>query len=97
MSAIQNALTPEEWAANEAVRELPDGNFLKVVIVPGEPQPGGVRHATAALSLRGASFGFAQSDVDALRAAAEDDDAAYRAAPVLRSLADRIAALLPPT
>jgi hypothetical protein len=88
---MQNALTAEEWAANEAVRPLADGNMLKIVIAGKDPQPGGTRHATAALALRDTPFGFTHADVlmlDALATALPDT---YDMA----SLRDRIAALLP--
>lgn len=95
------ALSPEQWANREANGQRGDGS-------PGAHWTGFdwgelIRamgpHAGAALLLRGESFGFNWPDVDALCGVAdgfqpEDYDEPHRCA--LLSLANRIAALLPP-
>lgn len=66
--------------------------------------PEGARHALAALALFDQPFGFTREDVRVLREAADRDDAELQAGNnartdidtvALRSLADRIEALLP--
>lgn len=97
MSEIKPALTPEEWADKSAVR--PWGIFDNVIDEASfrDLGPEG-KHAAAALCLHGQPYGFTWEDVVLLMAEVstltgyidEEEDAHWR------SLADRIAALLPP-
>lgn len=55
------------------------------------------RHAVAALCLYGQPFGFTREDAEILREYADEiEDGFTRRGATLRSMADRIAALLPP-
>lgn len=109
-TTIPPAMTPEEWARcgfdhsalnAERFRDLflgrPTGNLgvrikhdLWATETPQEC------HTLAALCLYGQPFGFTQEEVTALRESAEDDHAAYEHHATLRSLAAKLAALLPP-
>jgi hypothetical protein len=103
MSEIRPALTREEWAgATGAIDPLmepftelhvsiqPDGALAIWGAYDGGVQSPAARHALAALALHGQPFGFTWQDVDLLRDAVDYLD------PRIRTLADRIAALLPP-
>ena len=95
---IKPALTPEKW--REALRWAPQ----RVLCDFGPPVgvhyvEESVRHALAALALHGQPFGFAREDVATLRSWIWQDDAVgagFAMRDRLVSLADRIAALLPP-
>lgn len=94
---VQPALTSEQWKewqrGERYVLGFPQNAMLNR---PGiERQEPGLRHAIAATALYGQPFGFTQEDVAALRESAEDDHAAYEHHATLRSIADRLAALLP--
>lgn len=104
MSDIKPALTPEEWAKTPKV-------LAKVEIDPPlqfigtgkvEDYPARTIHAMAALLLRGQPFGFTREDVRLLREAIQTCESEWRMGDVegdvaiLRSLAGRLEALLPP-
>lgn len=109
---IKNALTPEEWAQklvkrDEVWAELSTEGDVEVYRWPSadwNPRadaPPALRHALAALCLYGQPFGFTREDVEGLsRRAENEEDVSHmmggRGASSLRSLATRIAALLPP-
>lgn len=88
---IKPALTPEQWELQRQIgpkhEEGHAGDFL---------------HQMAALFLHGQPFGFTWADVDAIRdLLAEHEGDSFHPLPQderdrVRSLADRIAALLPP-
>lgn len=108
---LRPALTPEQWKEFEPVVHLVGtepwaavvlGNHSvfrdaeKFAILGDSREDGGAvsdanRHAIAAFCLHGQPFGFTQKDVVWLRRLHEDTGWALGA-----SLADRIAALLPP-
>jgi hypothetical protein len=101
--SITPALTPEEWATKGVGRTdewyafiASDGTL--VVDSTGHYHERSIddedRHALAALALAGQPFGFTWEDVDAARYIAGDSP--DKPSRILRSLADRIAALLPP-
>lgn len=108
---IQAALTPEEWARFAANMGRLDIEILKNLF-DGRPHitiafrvrngdeifsfEHGERHALAALCLHGQPFGFTQEDVELLRRSAENE-LSGGTAERLSGLADRIAALLPPS
>lgn len=101
-SKIQPALTPEEW--RYAICGLVwdhDLAYLSVPDVDNPRRPLG-EHATAAFCLHGQPFGFTWEDVDALRRGHAEEHGSGCVASLgdppcsLLSLADRIAALLPP-
>lgn len=82
---MKPALTPEQWAdfrarGNDDSYEWPLDND----------------HATAALCLYGQPFGFTREDLTCLRYVMASLDHHGIPQPCLESLADRIAALLPP-
>lgn len=100
---ITPALTSAEWASEKArrgAREVErDGEVLRVnacgVRIASEVAQ--YNHALAALALHGQAFGFTPADVEALRAARDFCRARHmHGHPRLDSIADRIAALLPP-
>lgn len=109
VSEIKPALTPEEWA-NPAGRidgwiDLDAGRIDVMLGGPASPtrDTGRDRHALAAVLLDGQPFGFTWEDVDTLRDIAINDvpelneeGSAFNPEPELASIADRIAALLPP-
>lgn len=88
---IEPALTAKEWARwslDDTDAGSPSGF--------GEPEK---RHMLAALCLDGHPFGFSREDVELLRVTIEVAEDVTRDVPSgdrLRSLADRIEALLPP-
>lgn len=93
MSEIQPALTPENWETSPD-----DQKHLRY-----KTTYFGDLHAVAALALHGQPFGFHPNDVDELRRwadiardASDDSEQAGVDAVRLDSIADRIAALLPP-
>ena len=94
MNEIKPALTPEEWA------EAADQRALQAVLESASAEVDAwnppSRHGLAALTLHGQPFGFTWEDVDRVRSVAEPDSDWYREDEWLVSLADRIAALLPP-
>lgn len=97
---IKPALSSEEWAlALSKNAQITEDGFISVtdddaVWSPAMANP---RHSIAALTLYGQPFGFTHEDVQNLRAGGEwfrmDG---LTAAEFRKSLADRIAALLPP-
>ena len=89
MAEIKPALTAEEWAEMAAPPIIPGQytNRGENLLAWAEDDTHLNRHQLAAIALHGQPFGFAWDDVDRLRAT---NDSA------LGSLADRIAALLPP-
>lgn len=95
---IQPALTAEEWRCGFA--ERPNRTVELGVLVTDHTdytisvQDERTLHALAALCLYGQPFGFTREDLKALMWAI--DDSGDLLAAKLRSLADRIAALLPP-
>jgi hypothetical protein len=103
---IQPALTPKEWARGATddgtAYTTAAGEIATMDYALGERAIVRHPHALAALALHGQPYGFTWEDVDALRLTlslaamgssdGEDADACGRAS----SLADRIAALLPP-
>lgn len=91
MTKVEPALTPEEWAD-----WIDSGDLQAPLEAHGE-----VSHALAALGLYGQPFGFTRGDVTVLRdmvyfgrknGYTVDEDGLV----LMASLADRIAALLPP-
>lgn len=105
---IKPALTPEEWArieGNEFARIALAHELMRGTLDPSLPKAveGRPDHALAALALLGY---FTWEDVDALRYYIEahepwDQDRSYGADEIrtwetLKSIADRIGALLPP-
>ena len=103
MSEIKNALTAEEWAQSGIDRRLAWGAMIRK---DGRLEPGhGIlepdeRHGLAALALCGQPFGFTREMLVALRKVfygLDVDDGSFEAnTEVLRQVADRIEALLPP-
>lgn len=97
MAEITPALTPEEWA--EFLRPKERVGIYNVTA--GEGDPARLCHQAAAMNLHGQPFGFCAADLHALAYATHLVEA-HDAAPDnldawhLRSLAARIAALLPP-
>lgn len=94
MSEIKPAMTPEQWK-----EVLADTLVDQVEQMHSAMTGTDVRHACAARDLHGQPFGFTWDDVDFLREAARTwyyTDSDDRPQPILDSLADRIAALLPP-
>lgn len=89
---IEPALTPEEWA-----RVLPEASDYALGAAEDANMGADSWHGVAALALYGQPFGFTWEMVEALRHGGEwgawrsDDNE-----DILRSIADRIAALLPP-
>jgi hypothetical protein len=112
MSDVAPALTPEEWARmggggkpkpNDEV--FVEGDNICVVSDSGRVSAGYDRHALAALCLHGQPFGFTWEDVDLLVQlggyeapgfSPHYEDGRLLPHPAVKSLADRIAALLPP-
>lgn len=99
MSEIKPALTPEGWAEADrcGLPFVSDGASVAVGLTDDD---GDSLHATAALALHGQPFGFTWEDVDALHLElaeewSGDTGEAFPHVARLRSLADRIAALLP--
>ena len=99
------ALTPEEWRQQVRQLGLPEecrALSAALMVVLSDPDavldrtPGEMRHAVAALVLEGQGFGFTWEDVDALRDATAPESDWLMDPAKLNSLADRIAALLPP-
>ena len=89
MAEIKPALTAEEWA-EMAAPPIIFGKYAnrgENLLAWAEDDTHLDRHQLAAVALYGQPFGFTWDDVDRLRTTND---------PVLRSLADRIAALLPP-
>jgi hypothetical protein len=103
---MKPALTPKEWEARGTgddetgdVFVHPDGNELCVVLGYGDFVGILNRHGVAALALHGMPFGFSHADVNLIREMALFVMAGreeLRFGVTLSSLADRIAALLPP-
>lgn len=100
MSEIKPALTNHEWTwgidrpkfrAQVGGKDFADMHCDPHGFIVGED-----RHALAALALRDQPFGFDWDDVDALRSIAESPDLRGWETGAADSLADRIAALLPP-
>ena len=101
MSDVKPALTAEEWADPPYMNDGKPWWFCEDTFYEGEIEN---PHAVAAVCLHEQSFGFTRKDVRVLRMNAEEAD---RTSPVmdvsppirggdhLRSLADRIEALLP--
>lgn len=89
--SMEPALTPEEW--EEYDKPKLDRDIECATHEVGYYTPPS-RHGLAALALHEQPFGFTWGDVDFLRMDAEDSPTAH--AGILRELADRIAALLPP-
>ena len=89
---VSKALSDEEWAEFLAMDETERFFFAKEVF--------GANEATAACALLDQPFGFHHNDVDTLRSLADsglDRDMSIKGdALTLRSIADRIEALLPP-
>lgn len=101
-TTMQPAATREEWVRGVTgpagtVTIAGEVNIANGSLFVGPDDmvfDGKERHALAAFALYGQPFGFTREDVEALRAEAyarHDDDGKR-----LASLADRIAALLPP-
>ena len=99
MSAIEPALTPEEWQEELASPTLGQRIESAAGGASLDGFAGPLRHALAALALQGQPYGFTREDADGLRALAEsllrNLGDKVPVAPLL-SLADRIEALLPP-
>lgn len=91
---IKPALTPEEWSSRRAHR--PWGVFINALDDASFSAlgPDG-KHVAAALCLDGQPYGFTWEDVDLLRTLANDPD--VRGGGYLECIANRIAALLPPS
>lgn len=89
---IKPAMTPEQW---KQARRYPPG---VVYGFSGEDEGVMDRHRMAALCLYGQPFGFTREDVAQLHdwAYGCEEYGDRRSVPILRSLAARIAALLPP-
>lgn len=104
MSEINPALTAEEWAHPSNATQL--GHACNEVFVgEGDTLDTVTRHGLAALCLYGKPFGFTAEDVEILRLLGSIDFDGlcmddYLGRPGsearVKSLADRIAALLPP-
>ena len=90
---IRPALTPEEWANTKPI-VLAIGKEPELMVLSEWA------HKAAALCLAHKPFGFTWEDVDAIRVTADalehDGLGVALAVPALRSIADRIAAILPP-
>jgi hypothetical protein len=107
---IKPALTPEEWTAVLNDDRPPADSWASLSSFMGEGKRQFVfneeyfveddaRHSIAALALHEQPFGFTHEDVDALREEADDEWSGVREpnrGTILRSVADRIEALLPP-
>lgn len=108
---VRPALTPEEWKLLSCETPLEkvalgmDASMSTMLVITHRTETGpilvGTRHLhqAAALALHDQPFGFTREDVETCRGIADQADA-FRlnagAEQWLRSLADRIAALLPP-
>lgn len=101
-TTIPPALSAEEWAEVYQMSTIPLFNYLSASEHASLTRR--QRHAAAALLLHQQSFGFTREDVARIREAAQtmqwsaiwmgEDDKSPAA--MLRALAERIAALLPP-
>jgi len=102
MTKVEPALTPAEWRSRHTQGRNRFEAWIsydgrEVVLHQGHPgaQTPADRHALAALCLHGQDFGFTWEDVDRVR-----DVARIMDTPEMidwaHSVADRIAALLPP-
>lgn len=94
---IKPALTAEEWAAKTGggFRQLPNGR-LEYDYHGGYLVPEEARSGIAAIALYGQSFGFRREDVKTLHSFSRKILATSDEWALVRSLADRIEALLPP-
>ena len=109
---IRPALTPEEWQDLDSGEALIEDGELCVRYDSGlASEVVGDRHALAALCLHGQPFGFTWDDVEVLREISPEhrigcahlafvgsdcDCEAEQESATIASVADRIAALLPP-
>lgn len=89
---LRPALTPEEWKQHTPQLD----EYMMWAADEAGLFGEGHRAKLAALALHGQAFGFTWDDVDAIHMALRMLQEQGIAAPPLRMLADRIAALLPP-